>query len=98
MAGIGLTLIAAIGALIAWRKGPERVLWSTNAFEVVDPVNEQETRLVNVVDEMAIAAGIPRPRIWIVPDDDPNAFATGPRREHGARRRHRRIARNARSR
>src|SRR2546426_3403209 len=26
---------------------------------------------------MAIAAGIPRPRIWIVDDPDPNAFATG---------------------
>src|SRR3989442_4411309 len=26
---------------------------------------------------MAIAAGVPRPRIWIVPDPDPNAFATG---------------------
>src|SRR2546427_4154283 len=26
---------------------------------------------------MAIAAGVPRPRIWIVDDSDPNAFATG---------------------
>src|SRR3954454_15169464 len=26
---------------------------------------------------MAISSGLPRPRIWIVPDDDPNAFATG---------------------
>jgi heat shock protein HtpX len=26
---------------------------------------------------MAIAAGLPRPRIYLVPDDDPNAFATG---------------------
>jgi heat shock protein HtpX len=26
---------------------------------------------------MAIASGLPRPRVWIVPDDDPNAFATG---------------------
>jgi len=32
---------------------------------------------VNVVEEMAIAAGLPRPTIWIVPDEDPNAFATG---------------------
>jgi len=29
------------------------------------------------VEEMAIAAGVPRPRIWIVDDPDPNAFATG---------------------
>jgi len=29
------------------------------------------------VEEMAIAYGLPKPKIWIVPDDDPNAFATG---------------------
>jgi len=77
LVGTGLTLLAGVGALIAWHKGPERVLWSTNAFEVVDAANEQERRLVNVVEEMAIAGGVRRPRIWIVPDDDPNAFATG---------------------
>ena len=26
---------------------------------------------------MAIASGLPRPRVYVVPDDDPNAFATG---------------------
>ncbi|KPJ90474.1 MAG: hypothetical protein AMS18_10765, partial [Gemmatimonas sp. SG8_17] len=31
----------------------------------------------NVVEEMAIASGVSRPTIWIVPDKDPNAFATG---------------------
>ncbi len=77
LVGVALTLVATIGAIVAWRRGPERVLWSTNAFEVAEPANEQERRLVNVVEEMAIAGGIPRPRIWIVPDEDPNAFATG---------------------
>jgi heat shock protein HtpX len=75
--GMLLTAAATIATIVAWRKGPERVLWSTNAFEVIDPANEDERRLVNVVEEMAIAGGIPRPRIWIVPDEDPNAFATG---------------------
>src|SRR5262249_62100806 len=37
----------------------------------------KERQLVNVAEEMAIAAGISRPDIWIVPDPDPNAFATG---------------------
>ena len=32
---------------------------------------------MNVVEEMAIASGLPKPKIWIVPDADPNAFATG---------------------
>ena len=75
--GVVLTLGAAITAIVAWRRGPERILWSTNAYEVLNPVNDDERRLVNVVEEMAIAGGIPRPRIWIVPDEDPNAFATG---------------------
>src|SRR5262245_42288597 len=26
---------------------------------------------------MAIASGLPKPKVYIVPDDDPNAFATG---------------------
>jgi heat shock protein HtpX len=75
--GIVLSSLAIIATIIAWTRGPERVLWSTNAYEVKDPVNEDERRLVNVVEEMSIASGLPRPRIWIVPDEDPNAFATG---------------------
>jgi heat shock protein HtpX len=73
-------LMTAIGAGIArygFATGPNKVLWSTGAVEVVEPATDKERQLVNVVEEMAIAAGIPRPRIWVVPDQDPNAFATG---------------------
>lgn len=75
--GLVLSGFAIGGAVVAWRRGPERVLWSMNARELTDAETERERLLVNVVDEMSIAAGIPRPRIWIVPDDDPNALATG---------------------
>ena len=75
--GIGLSLAAAAIAWYAYRTGPQKVLWSTGAREIVDPRTDQERQLVNVVEEMAIAAGVPRPRIWIVDDPDPNAFATG---------------------
>jgi heat shock protein HtpX len=75
--GMALTAMASIGAVVAWRRGPERVLWSANATEITEPADDGERRLVNVVEEMAIASGLPRPRIWVVPDDDPNAFATG---------------------
>ncbi len=34
--------------------------------------------LDNVVEEMAIAGGVPKPAVYIIPDSDPNAFATGP--------------------
>ena len=75
--GIALTVVALLTAWYAYATGPEKVLWSTGAREVVDPADPQEKQLVNVVEEMAIAAGVPRPRIWIVDDPDPNAFATG---------------------
>ncbi|HXG44079.1 MAG TPA: M48 family metalloprotease [Gemmatimonadales bacterium] len=75
--GLVATLFAAGICWYSWKRGPDRVLWATGAWEVIEPADDAERRLVNVVEEMAIAAGLPRPRIWIVPDSDPNAFATG---------------------
>ena len=75
--GIFTTLAAAGICWYSWRYGPRQVLWSTGAREIVDPATPEERQLVNVVEEMAIASGLPKPRVWIVPDDDPNAFATG---------------------
>jgi heat shock protein HtpX len=75
--GVVLTIIAALMARSAWRNGPDRVIWASGAQELTSPRTEEELTLVNCVEEMAIAAGLPRPRIYVVPDDDPNAFATG---------------------
>jgi heat shock protein HtpX len=73
-------LMGGIGAAIAWyawKTGPDKVLWSTGAREVTKPATPAEQQLVDVVQEMAIAAGLPTPRVYIVDDADPNAFATG---------------------
>lgn len=75
--GIIMTLIAGGICWYSWRKGAERVLWATGAREIVEPANDAERQFVNVVEEMAVASGLPRPRIYVVPDPDPNAFATG---------------------
>ncbi|HXQ28156.1 MAG TPA: M48 family metallopeptidase [Gemmatimonadales bacterium] len=75
--GIVMLGVGAVVAAYAYRTGPEKVLWATDATELVDPTDARERQLVDVVEEMAIAAGIARPRIWLVPDADPNAFATG---------------------
>ena len=75
--GLVISAIAIAVARYAYRTGPEKVLWATGAREVIDPQDDAERQFVNVVAEMAIAAGVPKPRTWIVPDDDPNAFATG---------------------
>ena len=80
----GFVMLGIGGALAAYayRTGPEKVLWSTGATEIVEPADDKQKQLVNVVEEMAIAAGVPRPRIWIVADADPNAFATGTDPQH----------------
>lgn len=75
--GLLLSGIAAVVAAYAWAAGPRKVLWATGARELITPATPQERQLENVVEEMAIAAGLQKPRIWIVPDPDPNAFATG---------------------
>jgi heat shock protein HtpX len=75
--GIITTLSAAGICWYCWRFGAEKVLWATGAWELIEPATPEQKQLVNVVEEMAIASGVPRPKIWIVPDDDPNAFATG---------------------
>lgn len=75
--GVLMTLVATGLAWHAWRAGPKEVLWSVGARELLNPVTDAERQLANVMDEMAIAAGVPRPRLFLVPDPDPNAFATG---------------------
>ncbi len=82
-----VTVSAAVGLTIySWKRGAKEVLWSTGAWELIEPASENERMLVNVVEEMAIASGQRVPTIWIVPDPDPNAFATGtdPERAHVA--------------
>ena len=75
--GIVITLIASLVAWNSWSRGPKRILWSTGAVELTTPRTAEEKQLLNVVEEMAIAAGLPRPRVYLVNDPDPNAFATG---------------------
>ena len=69
----------AVGGLSAWwslREGDRAVLESTHAVPL-DPADPRERVLDNVVEEMAIAGGVPKPAVYVVPDADPNAFATG---------------------
>ena len=72
-------LVAVLLQIGAYRYGDRLVLASARAKEVTP---QQEPRLHNVVEGLAIAAGIPKPRVWIVPERSPNAFATGRDAEH----------------
>lgn len=48
------------------------------AFSSAQPASLEEFyQLHNVVEEVSIAAGIPKPKVYIINDPMPNAFATG---------------------
>jgi heat shock protein HtpX len=83
---IGLLITAAASALcyFAWKTGPRRVLLAAGAWEIVEPASPAQLQLVNVAEEMAIAAGLPKPTVWVVPDADLNAFATGHDSRHAS--------------
>ena len=81
---VGFTIaivVALFMSIGSYRYGDKLVLASTRAREVTA---EEEPRLHNIVEGLAIAAGIPKPRIYIVPEQAPNAFATGRDPEHAS--------------
>jgi len=45
---------------------------------------EEFPRLHNIIDGLCIASGLPKPRLYVVQDDAPNAFATGRDPNHAA--------------
>ena len=92
---IGTVLAVAVGGGQAWwslRNGDRAVLRSSSAIPLEDKLSQSASdddrlryrQFENVVEEMAIAAGVPKPRAYIIADDDPNAFATGPDPEHAS--------------
>ena len=75
------TILAVALSLGSYFAGDRIVLASTGAREVTA---EQEPRLHNIVEGIAIAAGVPKPRVYVVPEQAPNAFATGRDPEHSS--------------
>lgn len=72
--GVGCLLLGLIVALVAWRGGPGIMLQISHAREATP---DEDRKLHNVAEEMAIAAGIPVPQVYVIDDPTPNAFATG---------------------
>ena len=49
------------------------------------PADETQYReLHNIIENLSITAGIPKPKVYIIEDSAPNAFATGRNKEHSA--------------
>jgi len=67
---------ASINGFLSYYYGDSIVLKSLHAQPLVFE-NLSHKRLHNVVTEMALASGLPMPKIYVIPDPAPNAFATG---------------------
>jgi heat shock protein HtpX len=59
----------------------DRIVLAMHHAREVSPAEAPE--LHRMVDDLSRRAGIPKPRVYILPDDQPNAFATGRNPAHG---------------
>jgi len=67
-------VIAVIFALISYYSGDKIVLAMSHAKEAN---KKDHAHLINTVEGLAIAAGIPKPKVYVIPGNQINAFACG---------------------
>lgn len=83
--GVGALILALVFAVAmsfgAYWKSDAIALRMSHALPA-DPV--AYARLHNLVEGLCIAAGLPKPRLYVIEDDAPNAFATGRDPQHAA--------------
>ncbi len=72
---------AALYVWLAYGAGARMILSITGARELQE---NEEPFIQNVVEGLALAAGIPKPKVWVMEDEGMNAFATGvdPKNSH----------------
>ena len=74
-------VITLIHIFISYNYGDSIVLRSVNAR----PADERkETYLINTVEGLAIAAGLPAPKVYVIDSPEMNAFATGKDPQHAS--------------
>lgn len=81
-AGLVIALVVAIALSIGSYAYGDRVVLASTRARPVTP--DEQPRLHNIVEGLSIAAGIPKPRVYLVPEVAPNAFATGRNPEHAS--------------
>ena len=75
---VGIGFLASLGSYFA---GDKLVLAASGAKEVDETTAPQ---LMNIVREMTIAANVPMPKVYIIEDTAPNAFAPGRDPKHAS--------------
>lgn len=77
----GVVIVAAIYALVQYFLADKLAVMSTGAVEIQKNDNP---RLWRIIENLAITEGLPMPKVYIVPDPAPNAFATGRDPKHAS--------------
>ena len=80
--GLAVALVVAGGLALASYWKSDAVALRVSRAKPADP--EVYKRLYNLVEGLTIASGLPMPRLYIVDDPAPNAFATGRNPRHAA--------------
>jgi len=80
----GLVLAFGVAFAMAWGSYwySDRIVLAMSRARPVD--RDREPYIVNTVEGLAIAAGLPVPKAYVIDDPAPNAFATGRNPEHAA--------------
>ena len=73
-------VFAIVYSLVAYYAGSMMVLGVSRAKEIH---KQDDPELWNVMEELCIAGGLPMPKVYVIDDTAPNAFATGRDPEHG---------------
>jgi heat shock protein HtpX len=77
----GAIVLAMLLSVGSWFAGDKLVLATSGAKEVTQ---QNAPQLMNVVQEISLAAGTPMPKVYIIDDTAPNAFATGRDPKHAS--------------
>src|SRR4051794_11003616 len=80
--GVGIAFVVATGLAVVSYWKSDAVALSMSRAQPADPT--EYARLHNLVEGLCIAAGLPKPRVYIIDDVAPNAFATGRDPKHAA--------------
>lgn len=84
--GVVIALVVATVMSVGTFFAGDALVMATSGAREVDrgqPV-ERYRQFVNVAEEMRLAGGLPPPRLWVIEDSAPNAFATGRDPEHAS--------------
>jgi heat shock protein HtpX len=73
--GMAIAALLAAGSVVVALKSGSKLVLAASGARPADP--DQYRQLHNVVEEMALSAGLPKPAVYVIDDPSPNAFATG---------------------